>query len=147
MSGGYKKYLRNVLPRMAKHPEVDEILCVGHESLGIADFLLLLYAHIPSTKEKKGFCPRRKEFLFVRSLRLLLRCLLRCSRGSFVRFYHHICSIAEFCVKEGCIPYKTPIWMTEIMKKHINPGWLKIFDKVKNIMDPNGIFNPGRWRT
>ena len=38
MSGGYRKYLRNVLPRMANHPKVDEILCVGHRSLGLADW-------------------------------------------------------------------------------------------------------------
>jgi glycosyltransferase involved in cell wall biosynthesis len=37
MSGGYKKYLSNVLPRMANHPEVDEVLCVGHKSLRLAD--------------------------------------------------------------------------------------------------------------
>lgn len=38
MSGGYKKYLCNTLPRMAVHPKVDEILCVGHKSLGLADW-------------------------------------------------------------------------------------------------------------
>ena len=58
-----------------------------------------------------------------------------------------LAEITEFCVGEGCIPYKTPIWMTELMRKQINPGWQKLFEKVKNMMDPNGIFNPGRWNT
>ena len=33
----------------------------------------------------------------------------------------------------------------EKMRKKINPGWLKLFEKVKKMMDPNNIFNPGRW--
>ncbi len=55
--------------------------------------------------------------------------------------------IAELCIDEGCIPYKTPKWMTEIMRKKINSGWLKLFERIKKCMDPNGIFNPGRWNT
>jgi len=53
--------------------------------------------------------------------------------------------IAELGIGEGCIPYKTPTWLTERMRKEINPGWLKLFDKIKNCMDPNNIFNPGKW--
>lgn len=53
--------------------------------------------------------------------------------------------IADVCLDAGCIPYKTPIWLTEKMRKKINPGWLKMFEKVKKMMDPNNIFNTGRW--
>jgi FAD/FMN-containing dehydrogenase len=55
--------------------------------------------------------------------------------------------ITELCINEGCIPYKTPIWMTEKMRKFINPGWKQLFEKVKKFMDPNNILNPGRWNT
>ncbi len=55
--------------------------------------------------------------------------------------------ITDTCLAMGCIPYKTPSWMTARMRKLINPGWLKLFDKIKKCMDPNGIFNPGRWNT
>jgi FAD/FMN-containing dehydrogenase len=55
--------------------------------------------------------------------------------------------IADLCIAEGCIPYKTPAWMTEKMREVINPGWLKLFDKIKNCLDKNNIFNPGRWNT
>jgi FAD/FMN-containing dehydrogenase len=55
--------------------------------------------------------------------------------------------ITEVCISKGCIPYKTPIWMTEKMREKINPGWLQLFDKIKKCMDPNNIFNPGRWNT
>ena len=33
------------------------------------------------------------------------------------------------------------------MRKKINPGWLKLFERIKKCMDPNNIFNPGRWNT
>ncbi len=55
--------------------------------------------------------------------------------------------IVDVCIDLGCIPYKTPSWITAKMRKKINPGWLKLFEKIKNCMDPNNIFNPGRWNT
>jgi FAD/FMN-containing dehydrogenase len=55
--------------------------------------------------------------------------------------------ITDLCIDYGCIPYKTPEWMTAKMREKINPGWLKLFEKIKKCMDPNGIFNPGRWNT
>ena len=38
MSGGYRKYLCNVIPRMAKHDDVEAILCAMPESIGIQDW-------------------------------------------------------------------------------------------------------------
>ena len=38
MSGGYQKYLCNVLPRMAKHEDVEAILCASPESIGVQDW-------------------------------------------------------------------------------------------------------------
>jgi len=55
--------------------------------------------------------------------------------------------IADVCIELGCIPYKTPSWITAKLREKINPGWLKLFDKIKSCMDPNNIFNPGRWNT
>lgn len=55
--------------------------------------------------------------------------------------------ITDLCINEGCIPYKTPKWMTAKMREKINPGWINLFEKIKKCMDPNGIFNPGRWNT
>lgn len=63
------------------------------------------------------------------------------------RIHKALKEISEVSIDMGCIPYKTPIWMTEIMRKKINPGWLKLFEKIKDTMDPNNIFNPGRWNT
>ena len=38
ISGGYRKYLCNVLPRMAKHDTVETVLCVTPDSIGVQDW-------------------------------------------------------------------------------------------------------------
>ncbi len=38
MSGGYRKYLQNILPRMAKHDDVEAILCATPKSIGVQDW-------------------------------------------------------------------------------------------------------------
>ncbi|MBD3354144.1 MAG: FAD-binding protein [Candidatus Lokiarchaeota archaeon] len=53
--------------------------------------------------------------------------------------------ILEVCLKYGCIPYKTPVWMAKRLQEIIDPNWLKFFKRTKKFMDPNNIFNPGRW--
>ncbi|NHJ24492.1 MAG: FAD-binding oxidoreductase [Candidatus Lokiarchaeota archaeon] len=55
--------------------------------------------------------------------------------------------IADTCIALGCIPYKTPSWLTAKLREKINPGWIRLFEKVKRCLDPNNIFNPGRWNT
>ncbi len=42
MSGGYREYLRNIIPRMAKHNDVDAILCAAPESTNIQDLFELM---------------------------------------------------------------------------------------------------------
>ncbi|MCK4520292.1 glycosyltransferase family 4 protein [Candidatus Parcubacteria bacterium] len=39
MSGGYKKYLQNIIPRMAKNPKIESILCAFPKSINIQDWL------------------------------------------------------------------------------------------------------------
>lgn len=51
----------------------------------------------------------------------------------------------EICLKYGCIPYKTPVWVAKRLQEIIDPNWFKFFKSVKKFMDPNNIFNPGRW--
>lgn len=39
ISGGYKKYLQNIIPRMSKHPEVEAIFCASPKTLNVQDWL------------------------------------------------------------------------------------------------------------
>jgi len=39
MSGGYRKYLQNVLPRMAAHPDVEAMLCASPGLLNVQDWV------------------------------------------------------------------------------------------------------------
>lgn len=39
MSGGYRKYLRNVIPRMAAHPSIEAILCVSPAILNAEEWI------------------------------------------------------------------------------------------------------------
>ncbi|MBY9015826.1 MAG: FAD-binding oxidoreductase [Candidatus Lokiarchaeota archaeon] len=78
----------------------------------------------------------------------IFRPILRYNKFKDEEKIHNLLNdIAELCITEGCIPYKTPAWMTEKMREVINPGWLKLFDKIKKCLDKNNIFNPGRWNT
>ena len=38
MSGGYKKYLSEILPRMEKHKNLEAILCATPNSIGVQDW-------------------------------------------------------------------------------------------------------------
>lgn len=39
LSGGYKKYLMNLVPRLVAHPEVDALLCAAPDSVGMRDLI------------------------------------------------------------------------------------------------------------
>ncbi|GAB4316044.1 MAG: hypothetical protein Kow0069_18110 [Promethearchaeota archaeon] len=56
-------------------------------------------------------------------------------------------ALLESALEHGCIPYKTPTWMTAKLRERIDPNWVALFERVKHFMDPRGIFNPGRWNT
>ena len=46
ISGGYRKYLQNVLPRMAESNDVEEILCTTPPSIDIQSW----FSFLPKTK-------------------------------------------------------------------------------------------------
>jgi len=51
----------------------------------------------------------------------------------------------EVMLEYDCVPYKTPVWMTERIRERCDPNWIKLLERIKNAMDPNNIFNPGKW--
>ncbi|MFX0071534.1 MAG: FAD-binding oxidoreductase [Candidatus Hermodarchaeota archaeon] len=53
----------------------------------------------------------------------------------------------EVMLDYDCVPYKTPAWMTDIIRKRCDPNWIKLFERIKKTMDPENIFNPGKWGT
>ncbi len=45
----------------------------------------------------------------------------------------------------GYVPYKTPFWAIRKIEEKASPEWLELHRKIKKLMDPNNILNPGRW--
>ena len=52
--------------------------------------------------------------------------------------------ILDVCTDHGLVMYKTPIWAWEHLKDRIDPGMRALMKRVKAMMDPRGIFNPGK---
>jgi FAD/FMN-containing dehydrogenase len=44
---------------------------------------------------------------------------------------------------DGAVMYKAPLWVIEYYKNKTHPGTTKLINKLKNLLDPNGIMNPG----
>ncbi|MCJ7604705.1 MAG: FAD-binding oxidoreductase [Dehalococcoidales bacterium] len=51
----------------------------------------------------------------------------------------------DMAIDLGYLPYKTPVWAVRALEKRVDPDWLKFHRRVKSMMDPNNIMNPGRW--
>jgi FAD/FMN-containing dehydrogenase len=45
----------------------------------------------------------------------------------------------------GYIPYKAPVWAIRKLEERADPNWVKLHRKIKEMLDPNNILNPGRW--
>lgn len=46
--------------------------------------------------------------------------------------------------QRGFVMYKTPAWAMREMLPQMDPGFFALMTKVKRMMDPQGIFNPGK---
>ena len=51
----------------------------------------------------------------------------------------------DLVLETGYIPYKTPVWAVRRLEEKAGPDWLKLHRRVKEMLDPNNILNPGRW--
>lgn len=54
--------------------------------------------------------------------------------------------LTDMILEHGFIPYKTPAWAVEKVLPKMWEGTHDLMRRVKALMDPEGIMNPGRWR-
>jgi glycolate oxidase len=52
---------------------------------------------------------------------------------------------AEFALEKGGVIWKPNINEQQMIMERINPNTLKVMKSIKQLLDPNGIMNPGNW--
>ncbi|MBM4372561.1 MAG: FAD-binding oxidoreductase [Deltaproteobacteria bacterium] len=52
--------------------------------------------------------------------------------------------LLEALTAEGFLMYKTPVWAWKALASRMDPGMLRLMRELKGLLDPDGIFNPGR---
>ncbi|MHA2015060.1 MAG: FAD-binding oxidoreductase [Candidatus Thorarchaeota archaeon] len=53
--------------------------------------------------------------------------------------------LLDFALDVKAIPYKTPVWAAQRLLSKCHPGFVELLRRVKKVLDPNGIMNPGRY--
>ncbi len=46
----------------------------------------------------------------------------------------------------GFVMYKTPAWAVKHFKQYLDPGFARLLGEVRDLLDPDRIMNPGRWK-
>lgn len=59
-----------------------------------------------------------------------------------VRAVNH--ELLELITDRGFIMYKTPIWAWRRLEDRIDPGMVEMMRRVKKLLDPDGLLNPGK---
>lgn len=54
--------------------------------------------------------------------------------------------LLDAVLDQGFIPYKTPAWAVERLLPRMWPGTHDLMRKLRALLDPQGIMNPGRWK-
>jgi FAD/FMN-containing dehydrogenase len=66
--------------------------------------------------------------------------------AALVKIINDMCAEQlDLVLETGYIPYKTPVWAVRRLEEKVSPDWLKFHRRIKAMLDPNNIMNPGRW--
>jgi FAD/FMN-containing dehydrogenase len=52
---------------------------------------------------------------------------------------------SQFALEEGGVLWKADIYEQKLMMDKMDPNTLAVMQKIKQLLDPNGIMNPGNW--
>jgi len=77
-----------------------------------------------------------------------LRWMLPYDKGdpALIRRIQDLCAEQlELVLETGYIPYKTPVWAVRRLEEMAGPDWVKLHRRIKKMLDPNNVMNPGRW--
>jgi len=53
--------------------------------------------------------------------------------------------LGDMVLDLGYVIYKTPEWAVDKLAERINPNTFALMKRIKKLLDPNGIMNPGKW--
>ncbi len=53
--------------------------------------------------------------------------------------------LLDFALGLKAIPYKTPVWAAKKLQDRADPEFVNLLRRIKKLLDPNEIMNPGRW--
>ncbi|HOX43858.1 MAG TPA: FAD-binding oxidoreductase [Myxococcota bacterium] len=54
--------------------------------------------------------------------------------------------VGAMALGRGFVPYKTPPWaVRELLAPRVDPGMLQLLGRVRRLLDPAGVMNPGKW--
>jgi len=54
-------------------------------------------------------------------------------------------AVCDIVLELGFIPYKAPAWAVKKFYERMDKQAIEMIKKIKNILDPQRIMNPGRW--
>lgn len=69
----------------------------------------------------------------------------RANADEMVRAKEALAECSKFALEEGGVLWKADIYEQKMLMDKMDPNTLVLMKKIKQLMDPNGIMNPGNW--
>lgn len=69
----------------------------------------------------------------------------RADRDEMDRVRKALHEAVEFALEEGGVPWKPTVLEQKMAMQRLDPNTLKLVKAIKELLDPNGIMNPGNW--